>query len=94
MTERDTYIENMLLELDTLDDQLSALEARAAHAHQEVRQACKGELARLRVLSDEALQKWDAMKASGEASWHQWVPDMDRTHDAFFRAFHHLKARL
>lgn len=94
MTERDIYIENMKLELDTLNDQLGSLEARAAHTRQEVRNACESELVRLRMQSKEAQAKWEALRASGEESWHQWVSDMDRLRDAFFHAFHHLKARL
>lgn len=94
MTERDTYIENMKLELDTLNDQLGSVEARATHFRQEARSSFEGELVRLRQQSRDALAKWEALRASREDTWHQWVSDMDHLRDAYFHAFHHLKARL
>lgn len=94
MTERETYIDNMRLELDTLNDQLGSLQARASHARQGARDLYEGELARLRELSRHAFTQWEALQASSEGSWHQEVSDMDRLRDAFFQAFHHLKARL
>lgn len=94
MSERNIYIDNMKLELDTLNDQLGSLEARVMHVRHEARQQYEGELAQLRTLSRETLAKWEALQASSEAAWHQGVPDMDRLRNAFFHAFHHLKARL
>jgi hypothetical protein len=94
MSERNIYIDNMKLELDTLNDQLGSLEARVTHVRHEARQQYEGELARLRAQSLEALAKWEALRASTETDWHQGVPDMDRLRNAFFHAFHHLKARL
>ncbi|MCE4557873.1 hypothetical protein [Pelomonas cellulosilytica] len=94
MSERNNYIDNMKLELDTLNDQLGSLEARVMHVRQEARQQYEGELARLRTQSREALAKWESLQGSTEATWHQAVPDMDRLRNAFFHAFHLLKARM
>jgi hypothetical protein len=94
MTSRDTYVENMKLELDELNDQLSSFETKVVHVRQDARDRCAAELARLRGHSNAALGKWEELEASSEASWHQWVSDMDHARDAFIHAFHVFKAGL
>jgi len=94
MTDRETYVENMKLELDKLNDQLIELEEHAANARREARDKYEIELIKLRVSSREALSKWEELQAAGEASWHQWVSGMDHTRDAFVHAFHDFKSRL
>lgn len=94
MTARETYIENVKLELDQLNDQLSSFETKVTHARQDARDRYAGELAKLRVHSRAALAKWEELEASSEESWHQWVSDMDHARDAFIHAFHDFRARL
>lgn len=94
MTERDTYVENMKLELDELNDQLNSFETKVTHARQDARERYALELAKLRGHSRVALKKWADLQASSEESWHQRVCDMDRTRDAFIHAFHDFRARL
>ena len=94
MTARETYVENIKLELDGLNEQLNSFETKVTHTRQEARERYAAELAKMHVHSDAALAKWEALQASSEASWHQWVSDMDRTRDAFIHAFHDFKARL
>lgn len=94
MTARETYVENMKLELDELNDQLSSFETKVTHTRRESRERYAIELAKLRGHSQAALMKWEELQASSEGSWHQWVPDMDRTRDAFIHAFHDFRARL
>lgn len=94
MTARETYIENIRLELDDLNEQLDSFETKVTHARQDARERYAAELATLRAHSREALVKWEALQTSGEASWQQWVSDMDRTRDAFIHAFHAFRARL
>ena len=93
-TERDTYVENMKLELDELNDQISSYETKVTHARQDARDRFAGELARLRGHSRDALAKWDDLQAASEASWHQRVSDMDHMRDAFIHAFHDFRSRL
>jgi len=94
MTARETYIENMKRELDELNDQLSSFETKVTHARQDARDRCAAELAQLRRHSQAAIAKWERLQASGEASWHQWVSDMDHSRDTFIQAFHDFRARL
>jgi len=94
MTARDTYVQNMQIELDKLNERLSALEAKAAHAKLEAREHFEAKLDKLRGHSRDALSKWDELKVSSEASWHQWASDMDRMRDAFVHAFHDFKSRV
>lgn len=94
MTDRETYVENMKLELDELNEQLSSFETKVVHARQDARERYAIELAKLREHSRNALTKWEDLQASSEASWHQWVSDMDHTRDAFIHAFHNFRARL
>lgn len=94
MTERETYVENMKLELDKLNDQLSALEEKAANARRDARDKYEIELIKLRSRSRDARSKWEQLQAASEASWHQWVSDMDHLRDAFIHACHDFKARL
>lgn len=94
MTAREVYIENMTLELDELNDQLSSFETKVTHTRQEARERYAVELARLRRHSQAAQRQWEALQACSEASWHQGVSDMDRLRDAFIHAFHEFRARL
>lgn len=94
MTARQTYIENMKLELDKLNDQLGYLEDRATHAKLRAREHYEAELNELRGRSRDALKKWDELNASGEATWHQWTSDMERLRDAFVRSFQEIKLRV
>ena len=94
MTARETYVENIKRELDGLNDQLNSFETKVTHARQDARERYAAELAKLRAHSQDASVKWEALQTSGEASWHQWVSDMDRTRDAFIHAFQDFKARL
>lgn len=94
MTARETYVENMKLELDELNDRLSSFETKVTHARQDARDRYVAELAKLRGHSQDAIAKWEELQASSEQSWHQWVSDMDRTRDAFIHAFHDFRARL
>ena len=94
MTARDTYVENMKLELDKLNDQLESLEAKATHARQEAFAQYELELTKLRAHARDARVKFEELTASGETSWHQWVSDMDHMRDAFIQSFHDAKSRL
>jgi hypothetical protein len=94
MTARDTYIDNMKLELDKLNEQLSALEAKAAHAGRDAHEQYEIELVKLRAHSQDALTKWEELTAASEHSWQQWVSDMNHMRDAFNHAFRGVKARV
>lgn len=94
MTAREVYVENMKLELDELNDQLSSFETKVTHTRREARERYAVELAKLRSHSQAAQQQWEELQACSEASWHQWVSDMDRMRDAFIHAFHDFRARL
>jgi len=41
MTERETYVENMKLELEELNDQLNSFETKVTHARQDARTLCR-----------------------------------------------------
>lgn len=94
MTERETYVENMKLQLDELDDQLSTFETKVTHARRDARERCGLELDKLRVQLKAAVTKWEELDASAEASWHHWVSDMDHLHGVVIHAFHDFKAHL
>lgn len=93
MTARETYVENMKLELDKLNDQLSSLEAKVAHTRRDPRDQYEIGLAKLRIHARDARTQWEALQACSEESWHQWASDMDRMRDAFIHAFHDFRAR-
>lgn len=94
MTLRETYVENVKLELDELNDQLHSFETKVTHARQDARQRYVADLARLRAHSRAAQAKWQELQASNEAAWHQHVTDMDHVREAFIHAFHEFRARL
>lgn len=94
MTERETYVEYMKLELDELDDRLDSFETKVIHAQWEARERYVFELAKLRRHSRDANAKFVELSASGEASWHQHVSEMDRKHGTYVHAFHEFRSRL
>lgn len=90
MTERETYVENMKLELDQLNDQLSSLETKVQHGPPGERDRHQSDLLKLRTHADDALSKWEELEAASEGSWHQWVSDMDRLRDALIHGLHRV----
>ena len=93
MLVRATYVADMKLELDRLNEQLGSLEAQGASLRRESRRHYETELNRLRAHARDARAQWAALDAASEASWQQWMSAMDRTRDAFIRAVHDFKAR-
>lgn len=94
MTERDTYVEYMKLELDELNDRLDSFETKVVHTQQEARERYVFELAKLRRHSRDANAKLVELSASSEASWRQHASEMERKHGTYVHAFHEFKSRL
>jgi hypothetical protein len=94
MTPRETYAENIKRELDELNDELNGFETKVIPARLAAREAYAMELSRLRQVSVVALQTWSQLAGANDASWQQWVSDMDRARDNFIHAFRRFKGLL
>lgn len=94
MTPRETYVENVKLALDELNDELRAFETRVTHTRQDERERYALELAKLRAHARVATTKWQALAASSERTWHQLVPDVEHARNAFSDAFHEFRTHL
>ncbi len=94
MTKQATYMEKMKAQLDELNANVSALEAKASEARDDAREMYHEELAKLRHQSQIATAKLGDMKTASEESWDSMVAEMEKVRDAFVRSFHYFKSQV
>ena len=94
MTTHDTYIATMKRQLDDLNAQMTALDAKAKEAKEEARAKYREEMAKLQQQSALAVAKFDELKAAGESSWDVMVAEMEKLRDAWLHSFHYFKSQV
>ena len=94
MSTHDTYIATMKRQLDDLNAQMTALDAKAKEAKLEARAKFNEEMAKLRKQADIATAKFDELKAAGESSWDAMVAEMEKLRDAWTSSFHYFKSKF
>lgn len=94
MSKRDEYVARMKQQLDELNAQMDALDAKAKEAKGEVQARYKSEMEKLRKQYDAALSKLDEIKAAGEDSWEKMVAEMDNLRDAFKHSYNYFKSQI
>ncbi len=94
MTQKSAYIEKMKSQLDYLNTNMNALQAKAAEAKADARDMYKAEMAKLQEQSQLAVAKLGEMKTAGEESWDAMVAEMDKVRDAFVHSFHYFKSQV
>ena len=94
MTKKSAYIEKMKSQLDELNTNMNALQAKAAEAKEDARDLYKAEMAKLHAQSNLAVAKLDEMKAASEEGWDSMVTEMEKVRDAFVHSFHYFKSQV
>jgi peptidoglycan hydrolase CwlO-like protein len=94
MTQHSVYIEKMKSQLDELNANMNALQAKAADAKEDARDMYKAEMAKLQKQSELAVAKLSEMKAASAESWDNMVAEMDKVRDAFVHSFHYFKSQV
>jgi peptidoglycan hydrolase CwlO-like protein len=94
MTQKSAYIEKMKSQLDDLNTNMNALQAKAAEAKADARDMYKAEMAKLQEQSQLAMAKLGEIKAASEESWDAMVAEMDKVRDAFVHSFHYFKSQV
>jgi hypothetical protein len=94
MSNRDTYISKMKLQLDEWNAALDELEAKAREAKEDARDRYTIEMSKLRQQSQLAIDKLDELKAASEESWESLVAGTEKVRDAFIHSFHYFKSQL
>jgi predicted nucleic acid-binding Zn-ribbon protein len=94
MTQKSAYIETMKAQLDTLNDNMNALQAKAEEAKDDVRDMYKAEMAKLQEQSNLAVAKLGEMKTASEESWDSMRTEMEKVRDAFVHSFHYFKSQV
>lgn len=94
MTQKSAYIEKMKSQLDDLNANMNALQAKAAEAKDDVRDMYKAEMAKLQAQSDLAVAKLGEMKTASEESWDAMVAEMEKVRDAFIHSFNYFKSQV
>jgi hypothetical protein len=94
MTNKDSYIAKMKLQLDELDVKMNALEAKAKDAKDAAHDKYVEEMAKLRHQSTVAKSKFDELVDAGEDKWDSMVEEMDKVRDAFVHSFNYFKSQL
>jgi predicted nucleic acid-binding Zn-ribbon protein len=94
MTNRETYINKMKLQLDELNDKMEALEAKASDAKDAAHAKYVEQMAALRAQSKETKAKFDDLVGAGEDKWDNVVTEMEKVRDAFVHSFNYFKSQL
>ena len=94
MTQKSIYIEKMKSQLDTLNDNMNALQAKAEEAKDDARDRYQAEMVKLQNQSKLAVAKFGEMKAASEESWETMVAEMEKVRDAFTHSFHYFKSQV
>ena len=94
MKTKETYIAKMKLQLDELDVQMKALEAKAKDAKDAAHDKYVEDMAKLRAQSKLAKAKFDDLVEAGEDKWDNMVVEMEKVRDAFVHSFNYFKSQL
>ncbi len=94
MTKQSVYIEKMKSQLDELNTNMNALQAKAQEAKEDARDMYKAEMAKLQEQSNLAVTKLGEMKTASEESWDSMVAEMEKVRDAFIHSFHYFKSQI
>ena len=93
-TTRTEYTEKMKRQLDALNKNMDALEAKASEAKADAREKYKAEMKKLRHQSQLARTKLDEIAAAGEDGWDKMVAEMEKVRDAFVHSFNYFKSQV
>jgi hypothetical protein len=94
MSQHHAYIEKMKHQLDELNLQMAALDAKAKDARAEARDTYRKEMDKLRHQSQLAAARMDEMKAATEETWESMVIEMEKVRDAFIHSFKYFKSQI
>ena len=94
MTQKSVYIETMKSQLDTLNDNMNKLQAKADEVKEDARDMYKAEMQKLQAQSKLAVAKLAEIRTANEASWDATVAEMEKVRDAFTHSFHYFKSQV
>ncbi len=94
MSRRDEIVAAMKKQLDELNSQLDAAEAKVEQAKGDAKARFQEEVTQLRKQAKEARARVDDLRAAGEDRWDQAVAEAERVRDAFKHSFNYLKSQL
>lgn len=94
MTQKSAYIETMKSQLDTLNDNMNKLQAKADAVKEDARDLYKAEMQKLQAQSKLAFAKLAEIKSTNDANWDATVAEMEKVRDAFTHSFHYFKSQV
>ena len=94
MTQKSVYIETMKSQLDTLNDNMNKLQAKADAVKDDARDMYKAEMQKLQAQSKLAVAKLAEIKSTNDANWDATVAEMEKVRDAFTHSFHYFKSQV
>lgn len=94
MSNKDSYITKMKLQLDELDVKMNELEGKASDAKEAARDKYLEEMKKLRHQSTLAKAKMDELVIASEDKWDNMVEEMNKVRDAFVHSFNYFKSQL
>ena len=87
MSNKDTYINTIKLQLDDLNSSMLQLEAKAKETRDDLREKYQEEMTKLQHQSTLAVAKLEEVRATTEGSWEAMVVEMEKVRDAFVHSF-------
>lgn len=93
MSNKDTYLQAMKIQLDELHAGIEKLEDRTHIAEIMVMTACQREVHALQSQLQKAFVKLEEIKAAGETRWSYLKAEMQKAFDKLNGSLHDFKAR-
>jgi hypothetical protein len=94
MSLREEYIAKMKIHLDEMEVHLAQLELKARSVETSLREKYEVELTHLRFQSQQAMKKFDELKASSADTWDGMVAEADKIKAAAIRSLHYFRSQL
>jgi hypothetical protein len=94
MLTKETYIEQMKMQLDDWNAEIDELEIKAAKATGLARKKCRAEIVKLHRQSHLLADKLDQIKSANEDSWESVVEGVEEMRASVVRSFHYLQSQL
>jgi len=94
MSRRDEIIAKLKEQLDHLNQQIDALEAKAQQATGEAKQQYTARVNELKEMAKPAQQKLGELVAAGEDRWHKVEAESEKVYKAFVHSYNYFKSQL
>lgn len=94
MSKREEFVEAMKRQLDEMNVQIDALEAKVKTEQEKFGEKYDEQMRNLRASSQEVKKKIDEIRAAGDERWEALVAEGEKIQKALVHSFNYFKSQL